>query len=80
MKISKAITTRINEILIEKDLSWYKLEKITGLSKGTIVGIQYSKYKSVNLTTLVIIIRALSISIDEFFKSPLFSEENLDYD
>ena len=80
MKISKAITTRINEMLIEKDLSWYKLEKITGLSKGTIVGIQYSKYKSVNLTTLVIIIRALSISIDEFFKSPLFSEENLDYD
>lgn len=80
MKISKAITTRINEILIEKDLSWYKLEKITGLSKGTIVGIQYSKYKSVNLTTLVIIIRALGISIDEFFKSPLFSEENLDYD
>ena len=79
MTISQAVTARINEILREKDMTWYKLEQITGLSKGTIIGIQYSRYKSINLTTLVIIIRALCISIDEFFKSPLFNEENLDY-
>ena len=79
MTISQAVTARINEILREKDMTWYKLEQITGLSKGTIIGIQYSRYKSINLTTLVIIIRALDISIDEFFKSPLFNEENLDY-
>lgn len=79
MTISQAVTARINEILREKDMTWYKLEQITGLSKGTIIGIQYSRYKSINLTTLVIIIRALGILIDEFFKSPLFNEENLDY-
>ncbi len=79
MTISQAVTARINEILREKDMTWYKLEQITGLSKGTIIGIQYSRYKSINLTTLVIIIKTLGISIDEFFKSPLFNEENLDY-
>ncbi len=78
MTISKAVTERINELLIDKNMSWYKLEQITGLSKGTIIGVQYNRYKSINLTTLVIIIRALGISIDEFFKSSLFNEENLD--
>ena len=78
MTISKAVSARINEILINKNMTWYKLEHVTGLNKGTIIGIQYSRYKSINLTTLVIIIRALGISIDEFFNSPLFSEENLD--
>ena len=79
MTISQAVTARINEILREKDMTWYKLEQITGLSKGIIIGIQYSRYKSINLTTLVIIIKTLGISIDEFFISPLFYEENLDY-
>lgn len=40
----------------------------------------YARYKGVNLTTLIIVIRTLGISIDEFFKSPLFSEESLDID
>ena len=48
------------------------------LSKGTIVCVQYSKYKSVNLSTLITIIRALNITIPEFFDSPLFLEYNLD--
>ena len=38
----------------------------------------YARYKGVNLTTLIIVIRTLGISIDEFFNSPLFSEESLD--
>jgi len=78
MTISKAVTTRINELLVQKNMSWYKLEQDSLLSKGTIVCVQYSKYKSVNLSTLITIIRTLNISIPEFFDSPLFSEDNLD--
>jgi len=80
MKVSKAVTERINEILTEKKMSWYKLEQNSGLSKGTIVCIQYSKYKGVNLTTLVTIIRTIGVSVEDFFKSPLFDDENLDYE
>ena len=78
MTISKAVTTRINELLVQKNMSWYKLEQESLLSKGTIVCVQYSKYKRVNLSTLITIIRALNITVPEFFDSPLFLEDNLD--
>ena len=61
MTISKAVTTRINELLVQKNMSWYKLEQESLLSKGTIVCVQYSKYKSVNLSTLITIILAITI-------------------
>lgn len=78
MKISEAVSKRIDELLYAKNLSWYKLEFLTGLNRGTITGIQYAKYKGINLTTLTVIIRALGLSVKDFFDSPLFDEENLD--
>mgnify|MGYP002518983187 CR=1 FL=1 len=78
MKVSQAVAMRIREILAEKNMSQYKLEKLSGLSKGTMTSLMYARYSGVNLTTLIVIIRTLGLSIDEFFKSPLFSEENLE--
>ena len=78
MKVSQAVATRIREILSQKQMSQYRLEMNSGLSKGTLSSSRYARYKGVNLTTLIIVIRTLGISIDEFFNSPLFSEENLD--
>lgn len=78
MKVSQAVAMRIREILAEKNMSQYKLEKLSGLSKGTMTSLMYARYSGVNLTTLIVIIRTLGISIDEFFKSSLFSEENLE--
>ena len=78
MKVSQAVAMRIREILAEKKMSQYKLEKLSGLSKGTMTSLMYARYRGVNLTTLIVIIRTLGISIDEFFKSSLFSEENLE--
>ena len=78
MKVSKAVSTRIREILNEKNMSQYRLEQNSGLSKGTFTSLMYARYNGVNLTTLIIVIRTLGISIDEFFNSPIFNEENLD--
>lgn len=80
MKVSQAVAERIREILAEKGMSVYKLEINSGLPKGTVNSLMYTRYRGVNLTTLIVIIRTLGISIDEFFKSSLFSEENLDID
>lgn len=80
MKVSQAVATRIREILAEKNMTQYRLEMNSGLSKGTLTSLMYARYKGVNLTTLITIIRTLGISIDDFFKSPLFDEENLDCD
>lgn len=78
MKVSQAVATRIREILAEKNMSQYRLEMNSGLSKGALTSLMYARYKGVNLTTLITVIRTLGISVDEFFKSPLFNEENLD--
>lgn len=80
MKVSQAVATRIREILAEKNMTQYRLEMNSGLSKGTLTSLMYARYKGVNLTTLIMVIRTLGITIDEFFKSPLFDEENLDCD
>lgn len=78
MKVSEAVATRIRQVLDDKKMTQYRLEMNSGLSKGTITSLMYSRYKGVNLTTLIVIIRTLGISIDEFFNSPLFSEKNLE--
>ncbi len=78
MKISMAVATRIREILAEKNMTQYRLEINSGLSKGTLTSLMYARYKGVNLTTLITVIRTLGITVDEFFKSSLFDEENLD--
>ena len=80
MKVSQAVATRIREILAEKNMTQYRLEMNSCLSKGTLTSLMYARYKGVNLTTLITVIRTLGITIDEFFKSPLFDEENLDCD
>ena len=77
MKVSQAVAERIRQILAEKKMTQYRLEMNSGLSKGTLVSLMYARYKGVNLTTLIVVIRTLGISVEEFFASPLFKEENL---
>ena len=78
MKVSEAVAARIREILAEKDMSQYRLEMNSGIAKGTFYSLMYARYSGVNLTTLIQIIRTLGLSVEEFFASELFSEENLE--
>ena len=75
MNILQAVYKRLEEILIQKNMSWYRLEKLSGLSKGTIIGIQYQKNKSIDLKTLMIITNTLDITLDKFFDSPYFKND-----
>ena len=78
MKVSEAVASRIREILNQKKITQYRLEQNSGLSKGTLTSLMYARYNGVNSTTLIVIIRTLGISIEEFFNSPLFNDNNLD--
>lgn len=78
MNLSEAIAIRIREILKQKKISQYKLRLNTGVSKTTLTSILNCKYKSINLKSLFLIIRALNLSISEFFSSSLFSKDNLE--
>ena len=80
MTLSKAVSTRIRQILKEKNISQYKLEQMTGIAHNTMSPFLNNKYRSCNLRTLVIIILALNMSIKEFFDDEIFDCEQLDID
>lgn len=80
MTLTKAVKTRINEIVGQKDLQLYTATRIGGVSPDTVKTLIAQRNKSVNLKTVIQIIRALEITASEFFNSPLFESSELDID
>ncbi len=77
MNISLAVATRIKELLIEKNMTQYKLEQNACLSHDTIKSIMKGKSKGVNLKTIIAIADGFSMHVGEFLSSELFNYENL---
>lgn len=78
MKVCDAVVKRLRELADNKNISLYKLQKMSGIPEGTFLSLMYGNRKGVNLTTLLQLIQTLGVSPKEFFDSPLFNEENLD--
>lgn len=77
MTLSQAVSKRVRDLLKERNMSQYKLEMISGVNHGTMNTFMNGRYKSCNLTTLVLIIRALCITPKEFFDDPMFDDESM---
>ena len=77
MTLSQAVSKRVRDLLKERNMSQYKLEMISGVNHGTMNTFMNGRYKSCNLTTLVLIIRALGITPKEFFDDPMFDDESM---
>ena len=80
MNISSAVAKRIKELLLEKNMTQYKLERKACLSHDTIKSIMKGKAKGVNLKTLVYIADGFDMTVAEFLNCDLFLYENLDSD
>lgn len=52
MKISKCVSTRLKEILYNRNLSIGDLQDLTGQSKGTLTSLLYNRYNAVNMKTV----------------------------
>ena len=78
MKLSKAISYRITQLLSDKKLSPYRLSTRSAVPTSTVSNIILCHSKSCTLETLNNICRGFGISLEKFFASPLFSPENLD--
>ena len=78
--VTEVVVKRIREILNDKDMSVYRLEKITAMSHNTMQTLMRADNNSVNLKTVLLIIRGLGITTAEFFNSPMFDDDNLDVD
>ena len=80
MKITTAVALRISNILRERNMSQYRLEKIIAMPHNTMKTLMTERNKSVNLKTVMQIIRGLGMTTAEFFDDPIFESEDLDVD
>lgn len=78
MQLNKAVSTRLSELLIERNMTKYQLYMKSGVPKSTIGNIMNCSYDSVKLRVIHEICQGLEISVSDFFQSPLFEENNLE--
>lgn len=80
MKICEAVTIRLRQLLQEKHMTQYQLEKRSCVSHDTVKSIVKSKTKGVTLRTLVNLAEGLDMTVSEFLDSDLFDYANLEID
>lgn len=78
MKLSKAISKKINKILIERNITINKLATISCLTQSTVESVVNEKSKNPKLLTIIKICDGLGITLSEFFNDELFL--NIDKD
>ena len=63
--------------MAERNLTQYRLYKLSGVAQTTIGDIRLRRNKSVSLSIIYEIAQGLDMSLYEFFDSPLFKGDNI---
>ena len=80
MKLSAAVANRISNILSDRQLSQYRLEKMIAMPHNTMKTLMSGRNSGVNLKTVIQIIRGLDMTVAEFFEDPIFESVDLEID
>ena len=80
MTLNKAFALRVSNILTRRKMSTYQLEKKTGISHSALRYIFNEVNSDVKFSTIVKVVDALDMTLDEFFNDPVFKLENLDFE
>lgn len=80
MNLNKAFAMRTSQLLTEKNISKYRLEKESGLTHSALRYIFNEVNTDVKFSTIVKVCDVLDISISEFFNNEIFDLQNLDFD
>lgn len=78
MQLNEAIATRIKELCKEKNLTQYQLHLKSGVPQSTLSTIMKCLYPSMKLRIIYEICEGFEITLEDFFRSPLFDRENLE--
>lgn len=78
MKLNQAVSERLAQLLSEKEMTQYQLYTKSGVPKSTIGNVINCAYDSVKLRIIHEMCQGLGISLETFFASPLFDENNLE--
>lgn len=77
MNLNRVFAMRLSNLLIEKKISKYKLEKESGISHSALRYIFNEVNTDVKFSTIVKVCEALNIPLKEFFDDEMFNLENL---
>lgn len=78
MNLNRVFALRLTNLLIEKNISKYRLEKETGLTHSALRYIFNETNTDVKFSTIVKVCKALNIPLNEFFSDDIFDLDNLD--
>ncbi len=78
MQLNEAVSKRLTELLQQNRMTPYQLYIKSGVPKSTIGNILNCTYPSMKLRIIHELCQGFGISITEFFRSPLFVEDNLE--
>lgn len=76
MDLFEAIKIKINNLMIERNLTASKLSTLAGISRSTLSKFMSGKRKSLDLKTIEFICEGLNIKLRDFFNDSLF--DNID--
>jgi len=80
MNLNKAFAYRLTQLLNEKRLSKYRLEKESGITHSALRYIFNEVNKDVKFSTIVKVCNVLNISLQEFFNDEVFDIKKLDFE
>ena len=80
MNLNRAFAIRLSNLLNERKISKYKLEKETGISHSALRYIFNEVNTDVRFSTIVKVCNFLNISLVEFFNDDIFKIDNLDFE
>ena len=75
--VNHALALRINELLIKKGMTRYRLALNSGVTHSTLKNILHETVNDNLLSTTIMIASGFDMTVSEFLDSPLFLEENL---
>ena len=78
MTVNDAVALRISKLLIEKNMSQYRLEQESGIQHGSMQCIMNGRNKTVTLSTVIMIARGFGMPLAEFLDDEIFRSEDLD--
>lgn len=78
MVLNEFIAEKLENLRKQKQLGVYTLCNKAAISYETYRSIRKNRNKDIYLRTLLIILRAMDVSPEEFFSDPMFGSENLD--
>ena len=78
MNVCQAVAIRIKNLLKERNMTQYRLEKESGIQHGTMNGIISAKNRGIELNTVMMIARGFHMTVLEFLDDPIFTSEELE--